>query len=114
MVDSKHIDSSAKLEDLEAGHHITVVTVKDLYLFMGRELETLDCMPAGNVLGTYNKASLVCLIAWSMALFELNMEYIRLIRPPDKNTFNQKLIFLFLTKHMLWELKRTVSMRGFF
>ena len=55
MVDSEHIDSSATLEDLEAGHHITVVTVKNLYLFMGRELETLDCMPAGNVLGTYSK-----------------------------------------------------------
>ena len=53
MVDSEHIDSSATLEDLEAGHHITVVTVTELYLFMGRELETLDCMPAGNVLGTY-------------------------------------------------------------
>ena len=40
------------MEDLlDSGHHISTVTVKDLYLFMGRELETLESVPAGNVLG---------------------------------------------------------------
>ena len=47
------LDSTKTVEDLMADDHITVVTVKDLYLFMGRELEGLDCVPAGNVLGLY-------------------------------------------------------------
>ena len=51
VADGGHIDSSAVLKDLSLDHHVTVVTVKDLYLFMGRELETLDAVPAGNVLG---------------------------------------------------------------
>jgi translation elongation factor EF-G len=42
-----------RLEDLTGDEHVTVVTVTDLYLFMGRELEALDCVPAGNVLGKY-------------------------------------------------------------
>ena len=37
-----------------------------------------------------------------------------LLRPPDKSA-HQKIIFLFSQpKHMLWVLKRTVSMRQFF
>ena len=35
---------------------MTVVTVTDLYMFMGRELESLDCVPAGNVLGWYKSS----------------------------------------------------------
>ncbi|CAH1802925.1 unnamed protein product, partial [Owenia fusiformis] len=31
--------------------HVTVVTVDDLYVFMGRELEAVENIPAGNVLG---------------------------------------------------------------
>jgi hypothetical protein len=29
----------------------TIATVKDIYLFMGRELELMEGIPAGNVLG---------------------------------------------------------------
>ena len=36
---------------LENQQHISAVDVKDLYLLMGRELEALDEVPAGNVLG---------------------------------------------------------------
>ena len=39
------------LRDLSAGEHITSFTVEDLYLLMGRELDTLPEIPAGNVLG---------------------------------------------------------------
>ena len=41
------------LKDLSAGEHITSFTVEDLYLLMGRELESLDEIPAGNVLGKF-------------------------------------------------------------
>ncbi|XP_045216272.2 elongation factor-like GTPase 1 isoform X2 [Mercenaria mercenaria] len=45
------MSAAQRLEDLARDDHVTVVTVTDLYLFMGRELEALDCVPAGNVLG---------------------------------------------------------------
>ncbi|XP_013413557.1 elongation factor-like GTPase 1 isoform X1 [Lingula anatina] len=45
------IDDSLTVSELTSGHHITSVTVNDLYMFMGRELEDLDEVPAGNVLG---------------------------------------------------------------
>ena len=35
--------------DLE---HISSIQINDVYMFMGRELEALDAIPAGNVLGT--------------------------------------------------------------
>ena len=38
-------------QDLKSGQHVTVATVGDLYLLMGRELELLDSVPAGNVVG---------------------------------------------------------------
>ena len=41
------------LKDLSAGEHVTSFTVEDLYLFMGRELDALDEIPAGNVLGNF-------------------------------------------------------------
>ena len=31
--------------------HIATVDIDDLYIFMGRELEPLDSVPAGNILG---------------------------------------------------------------
>lgn len=31
--------------------HITEVTVESIYLLMGRELEAIDCAPAGNIIG---------------------------------------------------------------
>ncbi|KAK7604030.1 hypothetical protein V9T40_004303 [Parthenolecanium corni] len=46
------LDISGKtLKDLKADEHITKVTVEHLYLLMGRELEPLDEVPAGNVFG---------------------------------------------------------------
>jgi len=35
-------------EDVE---HVTSVCVNDVYMFMGRELDALDEVPAGNILG---------------------------------------------------------------
>lgn len=40
-----------KSVDLGTNQNVSVFTVDDLYLLMGRELEVLDCVPAGNVLG---------------------------------------------------------------
>lgn len=45
------VDSSLTLKDLKHGQHITRVKVSNLYLLMGRDLQSLDDVPAGNVLG---------------------------------------------------------------
>jgi ribosome assembly protein 1 len=41
------------LKDLKLGQHITRVKINQLYLLMGREVEALDSVPAGNVLGEF-------------------------------------------------------------
>lgn len=51
MKKGEEIDPNLTLKDLKAGQHITKVCVTDLYLMMGRELESLEEVPAGNVLG---------------------------------------------------------------
>ena len=43
--------SAARSVDRGTGQHIALFTVQDLYLLMGRELESLDTIPAGNILG---------------------------------------------------------------
>lgn len=45
------IDPSLVLKDLKPGRHITKVTVNKLYILMGRELESVSKVPAGNVFG---------------------------------------------------------------
>ncbi|KAL6428375.1 hypothetical protein ACFW04_008571 [Cataglyphis niger] len=45
------VDSSLVLKDLKPGRHITKVTVNKLYILMGRELEVVSKVPAGNVFG---------------------------------------------------------------
>ncbi|RZF46487.1 hypothetical protein LSTR_LSTR007603 [Laodelphax striatellus] len=45
------IDPSLTLKDLRGGNHVTRATITDLYLLMGRELEQLEQVPSGNVLG---------------------------------------------------------------
>ncbi|XP_069671578.1 elongation factor-like GTPase 1 [Periplaneta americana] len=45
------IDPSLTLKDLKSGQHITRVKIDQLFLLMGRELESLESVPAGNVLG---------------------------------------------------------------
>ncbi|KAK3601070.1 hypothetical protein CHS0354_029297 [Potamilus streckersoni] len=47
----KKVDLDGTLADLSKDQHVMTFTTCDLYLFMGRELEELDCVPAGNVLG---------------------------------------------------------------
>lgn len=44
-------DSNMTVKDLAGSHHVTSFVVSDLYLFMGRELELMNEVPAGNVLG---------------------------------------------------------------
>jgi hypothetical protein len=46
-------DPKLTLKDLKSGQHITKVKIDQLFLLMGRELETLDSERAGNVLGEF-------------------------------------------------------------
>ncbi|KAL8613440.1 hypothetical protein ACOMHN_057159 [Nucella lapillus] len=46
-----HDSVADSVQKLESGHHVTSFTVDDLYMFMGRELEQLEGVPAGNILG---------------------------------------------------------------
>ena len=48
------IDPTIQLKDLKSGRHITKVTISKLYLLMGRELEPVTSVPAGNVIGIGN------------------------------------------------------------
>ncbi|XP_032453197.1 elongation factor-like GTPase 1 isoform X2 [Nasonia vitripennis] len=48
------IDAATQLKDLKPGRHITKVTISKLYLLMGRELEPITKVPAGNVIGIGN------------------------------------------------------------
>lgn len=45
------VDPSLVLKDLKPGQHITKVTINKLYILMGRELEIVNQVPAGNVFG---------------------------------------------------------------
>lgn len=44
----------SSIQDLSHDDHVTSVTIKDLFVFMGRELEDMDYIPAGNILGLYH------------------------------------------------------------
>jgi len=46
-------------EDVE---HISSVEINDVYMFMGRELDALDEIPAGNILGTCKPFSAVVIV----------------------------------------------------
>lgn len=45
------LDPSVTLKELRGDQHVTKITVEHLYLLMGRDLEELEKVPAGNVLG---------------------------------------------------------------
>ncbi|XP_015125815.1 elongation factor-like GTPase 1 isoform X2 [Diachasma alloeum] len=45
------VEPAESLKDLKSGCHITKVKIPKLYLMMGRELEAVPTVPAGNVLG---------------------------------------------------------------
>lgn len=51
MKKGEKINRDLKLKDLKSGQHITCVEVNEIYLLMGRELEAIDHVPAGNVFG---------------------------------------------------------------
>lgn len=51
MREGNIIEPGLTLKDLKAGQHITRVCISELYLMMGRELDLLEEVPAGNVLG---------------------------------------------------------------
>lgn len=48
---SEGLSAAGSVDRRESGKHVTCFTVKNLYLLMGRELEALDVVPAGNILG---------------------------------------------------------------
>lgn len=41
------------MKDLKNDEHVTLATVGSLYLLMGRELEELESVSAGNVIGKF-------------------------------------------------------------
>lgn len=41
------------LKDLSSDEHVTSFVVSDLYILMGREVESIDEVGAGNVLGKH-------------------------------------------------------------
>ncbi|XP_063981868.1 elongation factor-like GTPase 1 [Diachasmimorpha longicaudata] len=45
------VEPAESLKDLKSGWHVTKVKITKLYLMMGRELEAVSTVPAGNVLG---------------------------------------------------------------
>lgn len=47
----KNIDETKTLEDLSLNEHVTTFGVDNLYLLMGRELERVEYVPAGNIIG---------------------------------------------------------------
>lgn len=47
----EQIDPMLTLKDLKSGQHITKAEISDLYILMGRDLELIDEVPAGNMLG---------------------------------------------------------------
>ncbi|XP_012525616.1 elongation factor-like GTPase 1 [Monomorium pharaonis] len=50
----EQVDPALVLKDLKPGRHITRVTIGKLYILMGRELEVVSQVPAGNVFGIGN------------------------------------------------------------
>ena len=48
---SEGLSATRSVDRRESGKHVGCFTVQNLYLLMGRELEALDVVPAGNVLG---------------------------------------------------------------
>lgn len=47
----EQVGPSLVLKDLKPGRHVTKVTIERLYLLMGKELEAVNQVPAGNVFG---------------------------------------------------------------
>ncbi|KAF7998147.1 hypothetical protein HCN44_009545 [Aphidius gifuensis] len=45
------ITPPSSIKELKNGCYITKTTIKKLYLLMGRDLKSIDCVPAGNVFG---------------------------------------------------------------
>lgn len=48
---TEEITFETTLKNLKPGQHVTKTKIKDLYLLMGRDLQTLKEAPAGNVIG---------------------------------------------------------------
>lgn len=50
------METGGCLSDLTSTRHITAFTVEELYLCMGRELESLTEVPAGNIIGLFTSS----------------------------------------------------------
>ncbi|CAL8086475.1 unnamed protein product [Orchesella dallaii] len=51
LKNGENIVTAASVKELTSGNHITEAEVKSLYILMGRDLETIDEVPAGNIIG---------------------------------------------------------------
>ena len=59
------------------------------------------------------KIFVLSIFEWSLKT-GITVSTILLYRPPDKSVYWTTIFFIFHPKHMLWVLKRTVSMRHMF
>ncbi|CAI9717329.1 elongation factor-like GTPase 1 isoform X1 [Octopus vulgaris] len=79
-------NSDLTVNELSSGQHIMSFIVQDLYLFMGRELEIMDEVPAGNVLGIGNleeyvlKTATLCETIACPAFTEMHFEAAPIVR----------------------------------
>jgi len=67
MLQKSSVDvENCAADDLE---HICSVQINDVYMFMGRELEALDEIPAGNILGICTSTNVV--VCWTRTVLKL-------------------------------------------
>ena len=67
-----------------------------------------SCISAGT--GTMNYVIYIAVREVSYVIYASNL---RSIRAPDKSVYQKTIFFISYPKHMLWVLKRTVSLRRF-
>lgn len=51
ITDSTVISEGLTIDQLSSSQHVTTTVIQQLYLMMGKELESLDSVPAGNIFG---------------------------------------------------------------
>ncbi|XP_014251313.1 elongation factor-like GTPase 1 [Cimex lectularius] len=86
LAEEGDIPENLTLKDLKSGHHATKVKINDIYLMMGRELETIDEAPAGNVVGIGGledhilKSATLSSVIYCPSFSELNIMAVPILR----------------------------------
>ena len=87
-----------------------------MFKLMGKEINAMVVQKLGPALAcgntiVFKPAEQAPLTALYMCSLVKEVLY---FRPPDKSAYWNIIFLIFKAKHMLWVLKRTVSMRRFF